>query len=162
MFVSNQNRGSSSPYDRYTMNPYAFRQYQHSVQAPRVFPQHMKDKTHIANLLQNPNIGKGLNSFQKGLGNLQQVLRLIETTTPFIQEYGPMIKNLPAMYRMMKALKNIDQLSDESNEESENKTDNKKAGDIEEITSLKDPPDYKYELENTAYKAGKSVPKLYI
>lgn len=51
---------------------------------------------------------KGADGLSKTLGNVQQVLKVIQTTAPIVQQYGPMIKNLPALYRMMKAVNEID------------------------------------------------------
>jgi len=49
--------------------------------------------------------GKGVDSISKTLDGIQQFLNIVQSTTPLIQEYGPMVKNLPAMYRMAKAFK---------------------------------------------------------
>lgn len=51
---------------------------------------------------------KGVGGLSNILTNVQQVLKVVESTAPIVQQYGPMIKNLPAMYRMMKAFKEID------------------------------------------------------
>jgi len=42
------------------------------------------------------------------LERFQQVLSVVERTTPYIEEYGPFIKNLPQMYRMIKAFKSLE------------------------------------------------------
>lgn len=42
------------------------------------------------------------------LERFQQVLSVVERTTPYIEEYGPFVKNLPQMYRMIKAFKSLE------------------------------------------------------
>lgn len=62
---------------------------------------------------------KGASGLSKTLGNVQQVLKVIETTAPIVQEYGPMIKNLPSLYRMMKT---VNELDDESKDDPPSET----------------------------------------
>lgn len=47
---------------------------------------------------------QGAGGLSKTLGNIQQVLHLVQTAAPVIEEYGPMIKNLPSLYKMMKIM----------------------------------------------------------
>ena len=105
------------------------------------------------NILASPKINKGIGGFAKTLENLQQVLRMVETTTPFIREYGPMIKNLPAMYRMMRAFKDIEEQPEEKDVNVE-KEESKKVIIAPEIDTKSKtiPPKSK----------GLSTPKLYI
>lgn len=49
---------------------------------------------------------QGASGLSKTLGNIQQILNLIQSAAPVIEEYGPMIKNLPTLYRMLKAVQN--------------------------------------------------------
>lgn len=51
---------------------------------------------------------KGVNGLSKTLGHVQQVMQVVDSAAPVVQEYGPMVKNLPAMYRVMKAFKEND------------------------------------------------------
>lgn len=51
---------------------------------------------------------KGADGLSKTLGNVQQVLQAIETTAPVVQQYAPMIKNIPALYRIMKAVNDVE------------------------------------------------------
>lgn len=108
-------------------------------------------------ILGSPHISKGINGLSGVLDNVQQFLRIVETTTPLIREYGPMIKNLPAMYRMMKAIKEIDDDEEEDKKEietkqhePENKTD----------SSVVDNLNKKPVTKKT--NAGLSTPKLFI
>ena len=50
------------------------------------------------NIMNNPQISRGISGFSGVLENIQKVLKVVETTTPLIQEYGPMIKNLPEIF----------------------------------------------------------------
>ncbi|AIF45453.1 VrrA/YqfQ family protein [Virgibacillus sp. SK37] len=87
------------------------------------------------------------------LDHVQNILKMVQTTTPLIQEYGPMVKNLPAMYRMMKAFKdmeNIEETTDnEGGEEDEISLESIQAESDEQIILKKD-------------TQGISQPKLYI
>lgn len=55
---------------------------------------------------------KGVGGLSKTLTNVQQVLKVIESTAPLIEQYGPMVKNLPAMYRMLKTFKEFENMDD--------------------------------------------------
>lgn len=61
------------------------------------------NKQNITNLAQN-----SIYDINKTLTNVQKVVKVVGSATPMIQEYAPMVKNLPAMYRMMKAFNQID------------------------------------------------------
>ncbi|WP_249871816.1 YqfQ family protein [Oceanobacillus saliphilus] len=94
--------------------------------------------------------GNTVNSISKTLDTVQHILNMIQSSTPIIEEYGPMIKNLPAMYRMMKAFKEIEG-SDEENTKTSYKAEDTK---IETVTPVE--PVKKTEVK------GISRPKLYI
>lgn len=103
--------------------------------------------------LSNPNstVGnlatKGLGDISKTLSNVDQVIKVVRSATPIVQEYGPMVKNLPAMYRMVKAFSQVE-------DSSENKTDSS-------TSNQKDPKDSIDEQETTSFR-GKSTPRIYI
>ncbi|WP_186577740.1 VrrA/YqfQ family protein [Aquibacillus kalidii] len=59
--------------------------------------------------------GGGLTS---KLGNIQQVMKMAQSATPLIREYGPMVKNIPTMVRMLKAFNEAE--DDDENEDDEN------------------------------------------
>lgn len=48
---------------------------------------------------------KGVAGFSKTLNNIQEVVNLVQTAAPIIEEYGPMIKNIPTLYKMIKIMK---------------------------------------------------------
>ena len=103
------------------------------------------------NIQQYSSLNKGIGGFASILDNLQQVLRVVETTTPIIKEYGPMIKNLPAMYRMVKAFKSMEGLDDidEGKNIEDTNTDLEKESHINEVEIKRE-------------KHGLSTPKLFI
>lgn len=85
------------------------------------------------------------------LTNVQQVLKVVQSASPMIQEYGPMVKNLPAMYRMIKAFKDVESSNEEDKGDQTNQTLNKKSTESTEKTAS--------ELSKIT---GKSTPKLFI
>lgn len=91
---------------------------------------------------------RGVNGLSKTLTNVEQVLKVVQSAAPIVQEYGPMVKNLPAMYRMMKAIKDMDNENiDESGEPEINFTsDTTKKG----------------EAQQEEMGHGQPAPKLYI
>lgn len=93
------------------------------------------------------------------LGNVQQVLRMVQSAAPLVEEYGTMIKNIPMMYRMYKAFKEINAEEDEENEEKQLVSENATRVDPKEFqTDEEEREDKKAEKR----KYGESVPKLYI
>ena len=96
------------------------------------------------------NINKGMDGLTTILGYTQKFLRVVETTTPIIQEYGPMFKNLPAMYRMFKAFKDI-------NGDTETHMENEELSiDLEADKTVEDG------FKTPSVRTGISTPKLYI
>lgn len=115
----------------------------------------------ILKTLSNPN---GLTGF---LNNTQQVLQSAQSLGPMIQQYGPIVKNLPAMWRLYRGLK--DAPSEETAVESTSKNSTAKKS-IQSITTgkkkrTKKKNDTGVEAEDTKKpdrNKGSSVPKLYI
>ena len=48
------------------------------------------------------------------LQNTQRVVGMVQTVTPMVQQYGPIIRNLPALYRIMKSSPNSDNTNTET------------------------------------------------
>lgn len=102
------------------------------------------------------------------LNHTQSALRAAESFMPMVQEYGPMVKNLPSMLKMMKALKdiNFDDDDEEAASETEAKNKDEKKDKSEEgdksLTSIskeeKAPPKQKQKKSGS----GESLPKMYI
>src|SRR5690625_2003681 len=83
----------------------------HHVPMNRMINRPPANPSGIQQLIQrftNPNAGgtslttKGINGISNTLNNVQQVLKVIQSATPNVQVYGPLIKNLPVMYKMYK------------------------------------------------------------
>ncbi|WP_042223640.1 VrrA/YqfQ family protein [Oceanobacillus manasiensis] len=70
-------------------------------------------------------INKGVGGLSSTLNNVQQVLKVVQSTAPIVQEYGPMVKNLPSMYRMMKAFKDLEAEDKKSDDKPIESKDNK-------------------------------------
>lgn len=64
----------------------------------------------------------GLDKFSNSLDTFQQVLDVIYSTAPYIEKYGPVVQKLPSMYRMYKAIKNMDDESSQINKSDNNET----------------------------------------
>jgi YqfQ-like protein len=104
---------------------------------------------------QNQNIGhmatKGVDGLSKTLNGVQQFLRVVDTAAPIVKQYGPLVRNLPAMYRMMKAFKDIDGTDEESQT-------------LESISleSLSSSSESYHESSVKRTREGESIPKLFI
>jgi hypothetical protein len=119
----------------------------------------------IMQALSNPG---GLTSI---LNNTQQVLRTAQTIGPMIQQYGPLVKNLPAMWKLFRSLKDSPDTDDkkeskdhtgddskESSEESSNReTKNRKK---KTTTARKRKITSKNNIKER--EKGASIPKMYI
>jgi hypothetical protein len=105
------------------------------------------------------------------LNNTQQVLKTAQSIGPMIQQYGPMIKNLPAMWKIYKGFKNA---SNTAENETDDTSQPAEASAIEPIndeeTGNRSPKKKGQRKENqqsiplnkSSYQNGSSVPKLYI
>src|SRR5699024_3842266 len=113
--------------------------------------------------------------FSKTLDNIQQVLKTIESGVPIVQEYGPMIKNLPAMYNMIKAFNDSEESSDKASDETldENREDKKEEKtdsafetetekDRNDLDEVRDEVKIEKTKKETNPSNGKSIPKLFI
>ncbi|MDQ1145016.1 hypothetical protein QE429_001843 [Bacillus sp. SORGH_AS 510] len=106
------------------------------------------------------------------LNNTQQVLRTAQSIGPMIQQYGPMVKNLPAMWRLYKGFKNASKSTDESTSEQNNQsisvteeesstkelTGNRRTGK----TSTQKEQQKPVNTGNSQKPRGTSTPKMYI
>ncbi|WP_175480318.1 VrrA/YqfQ family protein [Gracilibacillus ureilyticus] len=94
------------------------------------------------------------------LNNVQQVLKVAQQATPLIKEYGPMIKNAPKIFNMMKALNEINK-EDGDNEDKEfnESVDELNMKDVQSEEEFQwDTEEQEYNTERTA----ESRPKLFI
>ncbi|WP_261129509.1 YqfQ family protein [Bacillus sp. Marseille-Q3570] len=73
----------------------------------------------------SPNPGGGLNLVSM-VENAQKVMKMADTVRPFIQQYGPMVKNIPSMLELLKEYQSYSSNSDSTEEEKEDKKDEMK------------------------------------
>ncbi|WP_449537001.1 VrrA/YqfQ family protein [Ferdinandcohnia sp. Marseille-Q9671] len=88
------------------------------------------------------------------VGNIQKTLKMAESVVPVVQQYGPLMKNIPAMIKMYSAIKN-------AGNETEEETDSIPISDITS-NDFNDGTETKESDKPKATSSGKSVPKLYI
>lgn len=109
---------------------------------------------------------KGINGLSKTLGNVQQIIRVVHSAAPVIQQYGPMVKNLPAMYRMMKAMKDIndDDQDIEAKPEANEPKKEQPVKDIKQEKSNSDPSPPEQPESQTFHNdyGGNAPPRLFI
>ncbi|MFC3038884.1 VrrA/YqfQ family protein [Virgibacillus xinjiangensis] len=103
-------------------------------------------------------INKGVEGLSKTLGNVEQVLKVVQSAAPIVQEYGPMVKNLPAMYRMMKAIKEIEDSPDQE-AETDTKSFSKQDAVYDEPSSKER---RKTDRTTDRRNRGESTPRLFI
>jgi hypothetical protein len=129
----------------------------------------------LSRLLQTGNASSGGINLGGMLGNIQQGLKVAETVTPMIQQYGPLIKNIPAMISMYKEIMSSNSTDSSKNESSKNpkKTkkkakqgQTKKSAHSSKQKSKKQQPPSKKIISNKKSKSPtkirSSAPKLYI
>lgn len=54
------------------------------------------------------NTKDSLQLIENGVGRIYQVLKYIEKSGPYIEKYGPIIKEVPTMYKVMKAINELE------------------------------------------------------
>ena len=106
------------------------------------------------------------------LDNIQQILKMSQSVTPLIQQYAPMVKNLPAMLTLLKAFQESDELDETSTvSDSEiNESVEKPEGEVkQEKVVVNESKDDLYQIETEGHTSIKksnsyqlSKPKLYI
>ncbi|MED3624797.1 YqfQ family protein [Neobacillus thermocopriae] len=110
-------------------------------------------------LLQSLTSPGGLNNF---LNNTQQVLKTAQTLGPMIQQYGPLVKNLPALWKLYRGLKNADTNETTNTEKTEPIKDESTSFELsDKKKKKKSASDSNTRPQNTVPK-GTSVPKLYV
>lgn len=51
----------------------------------------------------------GMERFSSSLDTFQQVLGVVHSAAPYIESYGPVVQKLPTLYRIYRAIKNVDE-----------------------------------------------------
>lgn len=116
----------------------------------------------ILDTLKNP---EGLSTM---LNNTQRVLQAAEQFTPMIQQYGPIVKNLPSIWKLMRAFNSSDKSSDTNKKETETESNTTTKNKIETKTKAKKQQESSStestikKKTNGRVKKSESVPKLYI
>ncbi|MCA1031770.1 YqfQ family protein [Bacillus timonensis] len=97
------------------------------------------------------------------MGNIQKVLGVAERVMPMVQQYGPLIKNAPAMLKIYSQLKNSNDEDDDNDNEIEEVEDNSKTK--HKVKSEKRQQKESDSTTNSSKRKsedGSSKPKLYI
>lgn len=107
------------------------------------------------------------------LSNTQQVLKTAQSIGPMVQQYGPIVRNLPAMWKLYRGLKDAD--DDENDKQEDTNTEqNKETNNVnarnkevnEDKVTNKEHEVSSVELEKPITTKrqtnGESIPKLYI
>lgn len=132
--------------------------YNYGYRTPPVYNQEKQGTNSLIDRFNRakPNLismtNKGVNGISKTLTNTQQILKVVETTAPIVQQYGPVIKNLPMIFKMLKAF-NESEASDESQVDLQEQND----GD-----DINDDEDFDYGYNEYSYQSDQPAPKLFI
>ncbi|HWO97991.1 MAG TPA: VrrA/YqfQ family protein [Bacillus sp. (in: firmicutes)] len=117
----------------------------------------MQNTSRVGAMLSSVQNATNPSSISSMMTNVQKVLKAVETVGPMVQQYGPVVKNIPAMFKIYKALKSDDTSDEETaatmteNEE----PDNGNSLDEDAFNELE------AEFAETPLK-GASKPRLYI
>lgn len=95
------------------------------------------------------------------LNNTQRVLQTANQIGPMVQQYGPMVKNLPAMWKLYRGLKDMPDASDEVEEDAAVKPPKKKEKIISQSIESED-GEVSVSAPVKESKQGVSTPRLYI
>ncbi|SDL68589.1 VrrA/YqfQ family protein [Sediminibacillus halophilus] len=121
---------------------------------------------------QFPAAAGGGSKLTSTLGNVQQAIKMAQSAMPVIQQYGPMVKNIPMMINMLKAF-NEEDSSDVDQETTESESVERVSSE-EEVDKIEIEQENLYKIEAAekpkkktmrkvhTTQSGKSIPKLYI
>lgn len=93
------------------------------------------------------------------LTNTQKMLQTANQIGPMVQQYGPMVKNLPAMWKLYRGLKDLPDA--EAAEDQPEKKEKKKPSAPAKAVQVKE-KEQPFESTQTIRKEKASMPKLYI
>lgn len=68
----------------------------------------MTNASRMGSLLGNVQNVTNPSSISSMMTNVQKILKVAESVGPMVQQYGPVVKNIPAMFKIYKALKSDD------------------------------------------------------
>jgi hypothetical protein len=107
----------------------------------------------------------GSGSLSTMLNNTQKVLQAAESLGPMVSQYGPLLKNIPAMWKIYQGLKNGDDVKDSVSQPHEEKKESTNSPNLEEeleIQKNKATEPLEDEEKKKTVKSGESLPKLFI
>ncbi|KGX87896.1 hypothetical protein N784_12360 [Pontibacillus litoralis JSM 072002] len=100
------------------------------------------------------------------LNNVQQGLKLAQTAAPMVQQYGPMIKNAPTMFKLMKLMNEPDEEGTKKEEGTKEQTKSKSPMQKKDSSSkakvIEASDVTKPHTTSTKQHSGRSQPRLYI
>lgn len=102
-------------YQHYNLD--AFYYPVHELHQPSIRQKKPTRVKQVMKQLTNPDtINRGVNGLSRTLGSAEQVIKVVQSTTPYIEEYAPVVKNLPAMFRLVRAFNKISKMDDSSSD----------------------------------------------
>ena len=75
----------------------------------------------------------GDTSFSGVIGHMQKAVQTAQQVTPMIQQYGPIVRNFPSLYRIFKAVNNDDAANEKKNKTKD--TNTKKNSEIKQLSN---------------------------
>ncbi|MBD8069172.1 VrrA/YqfQ family protein [Bacillus sp. PS06] len=97
------------------------------------------------------------------LGNVQKALHTAESVMPMVQQYGPLVKNIPSMIKLYRELNSSNSEEDTSTEEKQTEKKKSRPENTAEAHAEDDGRDVpKTTTKSSTTKTGQSVPRLYI
>jgi len=99
------------------------------------------------------------------LNNVQKMLGIAQNVMPMVQQYGPLIRNLPAMIRIFRELKPADEEEGETKPTGSTPAKDTKKKPAEQAAKKRPVPKAKHEMtqeKRTSAAPRPSTPKLYI
>ncbi|TDL35476.1 hypothetical protein E2R51_02055 [Jeotgalibacillus sp. S-D1] len=96
-----------------------------------------------------------MENIQRWVGGTQQMIQTAQQALPMIQQYGPLVRNFPAMWKLYRSLKSDDTEKDDS-------VDNSVSAEEDSIISDKVSSDDPVHTEPKPVRQKDSVPRLYV
>ncbi|WP_042355028.1 VrrA/YqfQ family protein [Bacillus rubiinfantis] len=104
------------------------------------------------------------------LNNTQQIIKTAQTIGPMVQQYGPLVRNLPALWKLYRGFKDLPDQEDKENNSTDTKaTDESSNTGVNNVTNKNTQKQTKVKQKSETapsqpaqVKKGTSTPKLYI
>ncbi|MFC0043193.1 YqfQ family protein [Metabacillus iocasae] len=110
-------------------------------------------------------------SLSSMMGNIQKALKVAESVGPMVQQYGPLVRNVPSLIKVYQALRTSEAAEEETVLEAETVEATEETSEMEEDDSTlntettlpsEDNDEFLEEEFSTKPSKGASMPKLYI